>query len=167
MIELRKNSILKLKIFLLVSALTLTASTPLAINIPAEQIREDSAFVSSTYVSENELVITFKTPEITQTQITTDNGVFSLFTPSSGFIGALGKPQIPMWTQLYAVPSTQISVEILDAHIVDSYHVGRVYPAQQPQIDSDPIETSEFFFDESFYQQDIEYPGQIVEIKNS
>jgi hypothetical protein len=165
--KLRKNSILKLKIFLLVSALALTASTPMAINTTAEHIREDSDLISSTYNNENELIITFKTPEITQTQITTDNGVFSTFTPSVGFIGELGKPKIPMWTQLFAVPSTQISVEILNANIVDSYHVGKVYPAQQPQIDSDPIENSEFFFDESFYKQDLEYPGQIVEIKNS
>ncbi|UCF12981.1 MAG: hypothetical protein JSW06_01665 [Thermoplasmatales archaeon] len=165
--ELRKNSILKLKIFLLVSVLTLTASTPMAINTPTEIIREDNGIISSAYNNENELIITFKTPEVTKTQITTDNGIFSLFTASDGFIGELGKPQIPMWTQLFAVPSTQISIEILNANIVDSYHVERVYPAQQPQLDHGPIETSEFFFDESFYKQDLEYPGQIVEIKNS
>jgi hypothetical protein len=160
------NHCLKLMIFLVVGALTLTASTPLAINISTKRIQDDSAFVS-TYTGENEFIFTFKTPKITQTEITTDYGAFSLLTPSSGFIGALGKPQIPVWTQLYAVPLDQVTLEILDTHIVDSLDVGRVYPAQQPQTDSDSVKTNEFFFDESFYQQDIEYPGQIVEIKNS
>ena len=161
-----RNQFLKLMIFLLVGALTLTASTPLAINISTKRIQEDSVFVS-TCAGENELIITFKPSEITKTQITTDHGVFSLFMPSSGFIGALGKPQIPIQTQLYAVPSDQVTLEVLDAHIADSLHVGRVYPAQQPQMDDDLLRENEFFFDESFYQQDIEYPGHIVEIKNS
>jgi len=143
-----RNQFLKLMIFLVIGALTLTASTPLAINISTKRVQEDSTFVS-TYAGENEFIFTFKTPKMTQTEITTDYGVFSSFTPSSGFIGVLGKPQIPVWTQLYAVPSSQVTLEILDAHIVDSLDVGRV------------------FFDESFYQQDIEYPGRIVEIKNS
>jgi len=161
-----RNQFLKLMIFLVIGALTLTASTPLAINISTKRIQEDSAFVS-TYTGENEFIFTFKTPKMTQTEITTDYGVFSSFTPSSGFIGTLGKPQMPVWTQLYAVPSDQVTLEILDVHIANSLDVGRVYPAQQPQTDSDSVKTNEFFFDESFYQQDIEYPGRIVEIKNS
>ena len=108
-----RNHCLKLMIFLVVGALTLTASTPLAINISTRRVQEDSTFVS-TCAGENEFIFTFKTPKITQTEITTDYGAFSLLTPSSGFIGALGKPQIPVWTQLYAVPSDQVTLEILE-----------------------------------------------------
>jgi hypothetical protein len=162
MTRLRNNSILKLKILLVVGILTLVGSTSI---FAAEHIQEDNVFVSTTYVSNNELIIKFELSELIQTQISTEEGVFTILEiPNSGFVGEIGTPQLPMWTRLYAVPNTQVSVEILESHVLESRHVGRIYPVQQPHIDSEIIEESEFVFDESFYQQDASYPDCIAEI---
>jgi len=162
MTRLRNNSILKLKILLVVGILTLVGSTSI---FAAEHIQEDNVFVSNTYVSNNELIITFELSELIQTQISTEEGVFTILEiPNSGFIGEIGTPQLPMWTRLFAVPNTQVSVEILESHILESRHVGRIYPVQQPHIDSEIIEDSEFVFDESFYQQDVSYPDCTAEV---
>ena len=161
-----RNNFLKLMIFLVVGAFILTASTPLASNVSIKHISEQSNVVLLPS-SENEYVFTFNAPEITQTVVTTDYGVFSLFTQSSGFIGELGKPQLPRWNRLYSVPSDQVTLEVVDAHVVDSFDVGLVYPAQLPQTDSVSVDTDEFFFDESFYEMDVVYPGRLVDLKNS
>ncbi|MCK4415883.1 MAG: hypothetical protein KAU84_01900, partial [Thermoplasmatales archaeon] len=162
MTRLRNNSILKLKILLVVGILTLVGSTSI---FAAEHIQEDDVFVSNTYVSNSELIITFELSELIQTQISTEEGVFTILKiPDSGFIGEIGTPQLPMWTRLYAVPNTQVTLEILESHILESRHVGRIYPVQQPHIDSEIIEDSEFVFDESFYLQDVPFPNRIVEV---
>jgi len=162
MTRLRNYSILKLKILLVVGILTLVGSTSI---FAAEHIQEDDDFVSGTYISNDELIITFELSELIQTQISTEEGVFTILKiPDSGFIGEIGTPQLPMWTRLYAVPNTQVSLEILESHVLESRHVERIYPVQQPHIDSEIIEESEFVFDEPFYQQNVSYPDCIVEI---
>ncbi len=162
MIGLKNISIFKLKILFIVGVLTFTSSTSI---FSAEHIQEENAFLSSINEGNNELIITFELPELVQTQISTEQGVFTILNiPNSGFIGEMGKPQLPMWTRLYAVPNNQFSLEILESNILETRNVGRIYPAQQPQIDGDFIDESEFVFDKSFYQQDLSYPDCIVKI---
>ena len=162
MIGLKNISIFKLKTLFIVGVLTFTSSTSI---FSAEHIQEDSAFLSSINEGNNELIITFELPELVQTQISTEQGVFTILNiPNSGFIGEMGKPQLPMWTRLYAVPNNQFSLEILESNILETRNVGRILPAQQPQIDGDFIDESEFVFDKSFYQQDLSYPDCIVKI---
>jgi hypothetical protein len=158
MVRLRNNGFLKLKILLIISILTLVGSTSI---FTAEIIQDDNF----TYNNDNEQIITFELPELIQSQISTEEGVFTILKlHNSGFLGEIGTPQLPVWTRLFAVPNTQVSIEILEANVLESRHVGSIYPVQQPNIDSEKIDNSEFVFDESFYLQDITYPNRIVEV---
>ena len=133
-----------------------------------KQNNENNTFTSCVYPNESELIITFELSELIQTQITTEQGEFTkIEIPGSGFIGEIGSPQLPMWTRSYAVPTDQISFEILHIHIMEKRQIGRIYPVQKPHADSNIFDESGFIFDESIYQQDVYYPGQIVEITGS
>ena len=125
----------------------------------------DKTSDSYEFSNKNEIIISYEMPDLIQTQINTELGIFTcLEIPGSGFIGEIGKPQLPYVTRLYAIPTTHVSFEILESHIAESRQVGKVYPAQKPHIDSDIAEEIEFIFDESFYKLDIAYPDDVVEI---
>jgi len=114
---------------------------------------------------ENEIIISYEMHDLMQTQITNEHGIFTrVEIPSSGFTSEIGKPQLPSVNLMYAVPTTLVSLEILEAHIAESYPVGRLYPAQQPHIDGYTGEDVEFIVDENFYELDVTYPTNIVEI---
>jgi len=126
---------------------------------------ENNLLTRYEYLSENELIITFELSELIQTQIMTEKGEFTMIEiPGAGFIGAIGSPQLPAITQLYAVPTDQISLEIVDTHIMESRHIDRIYPVQNPQTDSDTSEESVFMIDPSAYTQNIPLPKQLVEM---
>ena len=126
---------------------------------------ENNLLTRYKYLSENELIITFELSELIQTQIMTEKGEFTMIEiPGAGFIGAIGSPQLPAITQLYAVPTDQLSLEIVDTHIMESRHIDRIYPVQNPQTDSDTSEESVFMIDPSAYTQNIPLPKQLVEM---
>ncbi len=117
------------------------------------------------FTKENEIIISYKMHDLMQTQITNEHGIFTrVDILGSGFTGEPGKPQLPCINLMYAVPTTLVSLEILEAHIAESHPVGRLYPAQQPHIDGYTGEDVEFIIDENFYEMDITYPTNIVEI---
>jgi hypothetical protein len=119
----------------------------------------------NTITKENEIIITYKMHDLIQTQITNEHGIFTLLNiPDSGLTGEPGKPQLPYINLMYAVPTTPVSLEILEAHTAKSHPIGRLYPAQQPNIDGYTGEDAQFIIDENFYELDITYPTNIVEI---
>jgi len=136
------------------------------ITVGSNDIRlENNAMVSYNYVSDHELLISFEMQDLLQDRVMTEYGVFTTFKiPGAGFIGDLGRPQLPLATRLIAVPTMDVSLNIVDAHIAESSWVGKVYPAQGPHIDGEKGEKTEFIIDESFYQQDIEYPSKVTEL---
>lgn len=126
---------------------------------------ENNSLTTYEYLSENELIISFDLSEVIQTQIMTEKGEFTLLeVTGAGFIGAIGSPQLPAITQLYAVPTDQFSLEIIGTHIMESRHIDRIYPVQNPQSDSDTSEESVFMFDPSAYTQNVPLPEQLVEM---
>jgi len=126
---------------------------------------ETDTMVSYNYVSDHELLFSFKLQELIQDQDVTEHGTFTTFNiPNAGFIGDLGKPRLPVVTCIFAVPTLDVSLNVVDAEVAESSWVGRVYPAQSPQSDSETGDNTEFIIDESFYQQDIEYPGKLAEL---
>ena len=125
---------------------------------------EDADIINFYYKSENELSISFNMQNLLQDRLTTEYGVFSTISiPQSGFIGNIGKPQLPVVTRLIAVPTLDLSMNIVESQISLSSLVGKVYPAQTPQTDSETGGTK-FIIDEAFYQQDASYPGKLAEI---
>jgi hypothetical protein len=125
---------------------------------------ENNQIISYNYKMQNIIEVTFNLQDLIKDQIITEYGEFMLFDiPNSGFIGNQGKPILPVVTRYIAVPTLDISLDIINIqnHIMDS--VGKIYPAQKPQTDSELAEV-EFIIDEIFYQQDIQYPGKLVEI---
>ena len=126
---------------------------------------ENNEIISFNYVSDNELIISFTLQDVIQDQITSEDGQFTTFhIPNTGFIGNLGKPQLPLITKMIAVPTKDVTINILNSQIDESKQVGKIYPAQSPQSDNGKYEKTEFIIDESFYQQDIEYPGILSDI---
>jgi hypothetical protein len=121
--------------------------------------------VKSSLSDQNEFIFTYDLSELIQTQIETSQGLFTLLTiPNSGFIGDIGQPQIPMYSELYAIPSIQATVNVIDYHIQETRNVGNILPCQPPQTDRAVEKTADFSYDVTYYQQDIIYPYTLVEI---
>ena len=122
---------------------------------------ENDEMISYEYISDHELHITYKTQEVLQEEIINDYGTFTILSiPNSGFIGNLGKPQLPVVTCMFAVPTTLVYSDVIVETVDESISVGKIYPAQSPQTDDGNGGNSDFIIDEEFYQQDIMYPGE-------
>ena len=147
--------------FVIVTLLVPTSMITIGTNV----IKSDADdIINFNYIKENELYISFNIQDIIEEQLTTEYGVFSTISiPQGGFIGDFGKPQMPVVTRLIAVPTVDVSLDIVDFKITESRSIGKIYPAQFPQTDSE-IGELEFIIDEMFYQQDIKYPGKLAEI---
>ena len=114
------------------------------------------------YISNNELEITFNLKDLEQNEIYIENELFTNFQiKNSGFLGALGRPQLPIISKLIAVPTNEVTIDVINSEF-KTIEVGKLYPAQTPQTDDSEI--NDFVIDESFYMQDSFYPGKIAEI---
>jgi len=158
-----KKSFLRLKVLIIFSILTFVSFSPI---FSGEKILDNYTLINGEISNDNEMIIYYQLSELIQTQISTDKGIFTILEiPNSGYIGEIGRPQLPMQTRLYAVPDTQVSLKILNITVLESRDVGMIYPTQK--LPSDGERTEEFEFDETYYQQDILIPGNIVEISDS
>lgn len=120
------------------------------------------------YVNNNEMIINFKMQGFSTKKIFTETGIFEIFNINNiGFTGEIGKPQLPVITTLLAVPSLDLTFNIKDAKISQLFQVGKVYPTQEPQVDSEKNDNSELIINEEFYKQNIDYPGVISAIRSS
>lgn len=129
---------------------------------------QQNNFTTYEYPSENELIITFHLPELLQQQVATELGEFTTITiPNAGFVGTIGAPQLPAVTQFYAIPTFQLSFQILDVHLMETRHIDRIYPMQSPHPDCDCGEDPVFSYDESAYQTDITIPEHLVELSET
>ena len=163
---MKNNKKIVLKILLIVGIATLFLLPGTTSNILFNNnVLENNELISYDYVSNNELLISFNLKQLILEQIETEQGVFTILRiPNTGFSGFFGRPQLPVVSCLFAVPSHEFSWKIIDANIDETCFVGRVYPAQLPQSDSIIEEKSEFFIDKEFYQQDIVYPENLADI---
>ena len=133
--------------------------------------------IDSTKVQNNEKIVleylddgfelTYNLEDLTEEIITNEHGDFTQFSiKNQGFVGELGKAKLPVVSFTFAVPNVELDLELVNSHISETKSVGYVYPAQKAQIDDDIIHDTEFAFDESFYQKDINYPFEISKIAN-
>jgi hypothetical protein len=133
----------------------------------SEKNNESYNVFSFDYMDNQEVCITFKLQDFSKNKINTEFDCFTIFEIiNSGFIGALGKPSLPVVTGLFAVPTLDVSFDIVSSNIAKTDLVGKVYPAQKPQTDIEN-EVDEFIIDEIFYQQDVEYPEKLVKLVNT
>jgi hypothetical protein len=154
------SKLFRLKIFMIVGILTFLSISSI---YSAEDSEYDDALMQCEFVNNNELILTYNLPEIVQTQIKNEEGVFTLLEiPNSGFTGEIGRPQLPMQTKLLAIPETGISLKVIESNVIESRNVGDIYPMQKPQPEDEIVEG--FEFDESYYQQDVTIPENLVEI---
>jgi len=122
---------------------------------------ENDEMISYEYISDHEIHISFEMQDLLQEELTNDYGTFTIMSiPNTGFIGNLGKPQLPVVTCVLAVPTTIVSSNVVIEVIDETISVGNIYPAQSPQTDSGTSRNTDFIIDETFYQQDILYPGE-------
>lgn len=116
------------------------------------------------YVNENELIITYNLQGLQQNQIIVDNEIYTNFQiKNTGFLGNIGKPQLPIISKIIAVPRTDVSIEVINTKS-ETKKVDKIYPAQSPQTDN--LEKYDFIIEESFYKEDTTYPGKVAEIVN-
>ena len=76
----------------------------------------------------------------------------------------IGKPQLPKINLLYAVANPEVSIEIIDTKISEKRWVGKVYPAQPPQIDREKPKQVDFQIDDTFYTTDTYYPNSVARL---
>ncbi|KYK20179.1 hypothetical protein AYK24_04070 [Thermoplasmatales archaeon SG8-52-4] len=132
-----------------------------------EEIKVNNEEIFYRYINNEEIQINFNLKGLSEEKINTKLGDFTVFNiPNSGFIGNLGKPLLPVKTFLFAVPTLDVSLDVINYHIERTDIVGKVYPAQKPQTDNN-YDVDEFTIDEKFYQMDVNYPGKLGEIVNS
>ena len=101
--------------FVIVTLLVPTSMITIGTNV----IKSDADdIINFNYIKENELYISFNIQDIIEEQLTTEYGVFSTISiPQGGFIGDFGKPQMPVVTRLIAVPTVDVSLDIVDFKI--------------------------------------------------
>ena len=153
-----KKKKLTILITLLIFALFLLPS-PITTTGSKIESSQNNDMISFSYENENELVVKFETENLIQEVFSNDHGDFTtLLIPNNGFLGDVGKPQLPVVSTIVAVPTTDVIINIVQTTIDESIDVGKVYPAQNPQTDSGNGNNN-FEYDEEFYEQEIEYPG--------
>jgi len=115
----------------------------------------------------NQLLITYDFSDLHQTIVSTTKGEFTqLNMPNTGFINEPGKPQIPISQLLLAVPTTHVSVTVVNKQVQNTQNVGTIYPAQPPQPDNAIATGESLIFDTIFYSQDHTYPQSVAEIQD-
>ena len=124
----------------------------------------NSTIFNSVFSSKHEIIISFEIGDLIQTSVETPQGTFTLLKiQNCSFTTEVGKSQLPIFTQLLAVPTTDVFFEIINT----SSHkktIGKIYPAQEPQTDSFIDGENEFIINEAFYNSDENYPQDIAEI---
>jgi hypothetical protein len=154
-----------MQIISVAALLLITAAAPLlSADVHQQADQKQNRMLTYDYTEANEPVITFHLGELLTQQVTTDQGVFTEFQiPDAGFIGDLGRPELPAVTKLLAVPTTSCTFEIIDAHVQHTMTVPTIYPMQPPQAD-DGNDQAAFVYDASAYQQDTVLPGHLVDL---
>lgn len=89
----------------------------------------------------------------------------ALSLPFGGHLGDVGRPAVPTFTQLVAVPrGGQVSVEIREGTGV-SYGGFRLLPTQHFPDDDREAPVPPFAFDEKFYAEDAAYPRSLAHVQ--
>jgi hypothetical protein len=158
-----------IKIILIIGIMVIASVMPIIkADGLVQQENEQNNLLCYEYPNENELLITFHLSELLEKQISTDKGNFiKLEIFDSGFIGAIGSPQMPAVTKICAVPTHQFSMEILNTHVMETRHIERIYPVQNPQSDDDTNAEPDFVYNDSAYQKDVTFPERNIEIVNT
>lgn len=92
-------------------------------------------------------------------------GLFQqLFSEPGSRLGDVGRPGVPTFAQLVAVPrGGQVMVEVTEGEGV-RYRGFRPYPAQHSPDDNWDAEPPPFAFDEDFYARDVLYPESLARV---
>jgi hypothetical protein len=79
-------------------------------------------------------------------------------------IGDVGKPDLPCYNDVFVVPQKEgLKIKILETKYQE-YDSFCVYPALEPQLDSEKDSTPRIKLDESTYSSNSYYPAEIVKI---
>ena len=155
---MKKQNIYRIFLTLGIALIFILPATSLSINTN----QKTNELITFDYNNQEELIVTCNLQDLQQGQIVVDNDVYTTFQiTNTGFLGYLGKPQLPVISRLIAVPTTDVDFEIVGSNY-QTVNAGKIYPAQSPQTDDGG--SFDFVIDEEFYQQDIVYPGKIAEI---
>ncbi len=155
---MKKQNILKIFLALGIALIFVLPTTSISTNLKLKSEK----MIDFNYSNEDELIITFNLQNLQQDQINIENNVYTTYQINdAGFLGNLGKPQLPVISKIIAVPTTDVDLQVIDTSF-ETVNAGIVYPAQSPQTDDST--NSDFVIDQEFYQIDAIYPGKIADI---
>lgn len=154
------------KLIVIVGMLLIATVLPIIkADVDPQPENEQNDLLCYDYLNQYELVISFHLSELLEHQVTNEKGNFIQFEiPNAGFFGEIGSPQLPVVTKVVAVSTPQCSLEILNTHVKDTRHIQRIYPLQNPHSDDENQGESDFIYNESAYQTNSYFPGQLVQI---
>ncbi len=95
--------------------------------------------------------------EYADTIMNSDGEFVRYFIPTGGYVGDVGKPRIPIWSTLIAIPPHSGVSAVLVKAEWDTVENVLLYPVQ------DPIDEQEFVFDRAAYENGI-YPNKDVSV---
>lgn len=165
MIKNNKNSLLKLKISLVICVLLLSTSSIMvgANRLKGTTVNENGVTVISADHSGVDFSLSIGD---FRSEVIEANGKFfqQLHLPNGGHTSDYGKAELPTLSFYVAVPQgaeVQLDYDISDYKILTNYDV---YPSQPPKPETEGFTDPPFTMNESFYSRDEFYPDSVVEI---
>ena len=126
-----------------------------ASSLPKRAVAESSSYIELDYSFDNAAITTIKQ----------DSSVFQLLNiQGMGKMENVGKPALPCYNDILAVPSKNgLGIKIIEA-IYQDYKGFNIAPAIEPQIDSTSKSPIKYTLDKNTYSENRFYPSDIVEI---
>lgn len=113
----------------------------------------------------NGIIIDYSFTGYSENIVEVDNVIYTqIYTKDFSHLMAIGKPSIPMHNDIIAIPEgSTASIEILSFDTTEIKNK-LIYPTLEPASDKFGAPEPAFTIDENFYNTDINYPQNIVEI---
>ena len=126
-----------------------------ASSLPKRAVTESSSYIELDYSFDNAEITTIKQ----------DTSVFQLLNiQGMGKIDNVGKPALPCYNDILAVPSKNgLGIKIVEA-IYQDYKGFNIAPAIEPQIDSTSRLPIKYTLDKNIYDANSFYPSAVAEI---
>lgn len=122
--------------------------------------------ISVSVATSEEVVLDITVPGMYVTEIGQEGETYQQISIlRSGYTAEVGKPQLPMFGELLAIPqSATVKITVLSTQY-EELNDYMIYPAQEEFPDSEETVSIDFMKDEEAYQDDTFYPANTVEVE--
>ena len=111
------------------------------------------------------VIVDYTIPDHTVSQTVVDGGLYHFFhLPGTGKMQEPGKPALPVFTELIAMPFNAAATLVSSSESFTDYHGYVIHPSLQPATDHIGDPEPLFEIDQDLYQTDAFFPENIIEI---